>query len=835
MKNMRRWQLDSTNAFSLQLAADARLSSTDYTDDQVWELLPGQVESPALALQTQYGERVGLASLVPMWIHDGRTIYLTQTYARPPQITAFAPAYIRAQANILPILDMQVEYWAMESHAIGARFTLQNQGDSPISIRLDLFGHVGAQGQEQPLGIITLKDKSNALSMGEIGNLNPVVLLEKGQAVVRDSPRIGQSIQIESGKKAVVRWVHAGLPDMRDSLALAAFWLEQNWQTHFQQINLAATAIPNFQTGNTDWDAAIAATSQHLLQAFLKPTATLPYTSFVTHRQPQSGYSHRGDGSDHNRNWNGQEPTLAYLVGLAVASIDANLAQGIIRNYVAIQGEDGWIDRKPGLAGQRQGLMCTPLLARLVWGIYQYTEDNAFLAEVFPSLLKYFERWFQDDLDTDSDSFPEWQHERQTGYVFIPTFASAQGWAQNTDIRSVETPDLAAYLLSEAASLRKIAEPIGNKASLKRLEKRIKTLQNVLADLWKDDRYYYRDRDTHRTTPGVVVLDNGRGDEEHLLALPLDPPNRVIVRVIGGARHTPRITLRIDGLDLQGNPVGETVDSPAFIWQSGRGVYTSQQVYSQVDRLACEGLSRVYHLQVETVDTTRLDINAILPLWTGMIPQEQADKLVELITSRRHFWRPNGVTMTSAQDSAFDPANADGSGGVWPFWLTLIGEGLLDYGYGAEAANLVKRLLKVQTTVLKQHKRFFEFYDSDEAKGHGERGHLAGIIPLHLLMRVIGVRVVSSEKVWTGGPFVWGRTVTMRQYGVAIRRAKSGTRVKFPSGYTKELAADVEWQAVIDPNPVSPIAPRPLNVEPPQPKSARGSPRSVMIDVQYDE
>ena len=38
---MSRWQLTPNSPLALQLAADARLSQTDYFDDQVWELALG--------------------------------------------------------------------------------------------------------------------------------------------------------------------------------------------------------------------------------------------------------------------------------------------------------------------------------------------------------------------------------------------------------------------------------------------------------------------------------------------------------------------------------------------------------------------------------------------------------------------------------------------------------------------------------------------------------------------------------------------------------------------------------------------------------------------------
>ena len=59
--------------------------------------------------------------------------------------------------------------------------------------------------------------------------------------------------------------------------------------------------------------------------------------------------------------------------------MDGQLAQGIVRNYLAVQQNDGWIDWKPGLGGQRQGVMCLPVLARLtqngVWSDRRCTPD----------------------------------------------------------------------------------------------------------------------------------------------------------------------------------------------------------------------------------------------------------------------------------------------------------------------------------------------------------------------------------------------------------------------------------------------------------------------------
>ena len=794
MKTMQRWHLDSNAPYCLTIAADARLSSTDYHNDQIWEALPGNGESPALALQTRLGGRAGLVSFVPMWLHDGRSIYQAQAYSRPPYLTGFAPGYLRFEAAITPHLALQTEYWAMESHAIGVRFTIANVHTEALDVELDVIAFVGMNNKEQKLIALL---SAGALSLGAIGNLQPVILLEDGQVEneVPSSPKLKRAFTIEGRKKLAIRLVHAGLGDVKQSLALAQKWLKTDWDAAFAQIDANAQAIPQIHTGDTDSDATIAFAYRELTQSFLKATSSLPYPSFVATREPGRG------ANTNDKGWNGQSPTLAYLAGLGIASVDAGLAQGIIGNYLAVQQNDGWIDNKPGLAGQKQNVLCMPILARLSWGIFQYTEDSQFLKDAFPKLLKFFQRWLQPDLDKDIDGLAEWQNEVQTGYVFIPTFSTWQAWGGGADIRTLESPDLIAYLLSEAKSLKEIAYYLRDVDAEKQMDEHITRLESALENLWNADlgRYTYRDRDTHLTTGRVDIIKDARGMDELLPAEKLNPPNRLVVRVSGGVNLLPKMTLKFDGFDPNGKAITEQATGEQFIWAGGRGVYTSKQTFLQIDRITFEGLSRVYRVDVHTVDTTRLDINALIPLWSASVSPEHAQALLSLLTDSNHFWRESGISMNSAQDANFDPKNADGSGGVWPYWLTLIGEALIESGHMKEATELLQRILRVQIQVLKSNKRFSEFYNSEKAEGLGEPANVAGIVPLHLLMRVIGVRVTSSSKVWVGGKFTWGKPVTVQQRGVLVVRQEAETKITFPSGYSVTVSGD-EWQEVVDPN-----------------------------------
>lgn len=792
----RRWQLTPQSPTALQIAADARFSQTDYVDDQCWEVQLGSAESPAMALHTRYGGRVGLASLVPMWMVERRPVYQYQAYAVPPVVTQFAPGFVRLDAKITPTLSVRAEYWVIESHAIGGRFTLKNSASHALhDLALDLVGFAAAAGQELKLHTLTGADGVHALAMGKFGSLQPVVVLERGIAVPESNSKVSAKFSLPPRGQTVLRFVHAGLSESASSLALARQHLSENWTPALRKVAAGLNDIPYIETGDPDLDTAIAFSYHHLVQAFVKPTASLPFASFVAVRQPDKGYSPRRDGTDHPRSWSGQNPTLAYVNALAIAPVQRKWAWGVLNNYLAVQRPDGWIDWKPGLAGQKQGVLCLPILARLAWGLYQYTEDDDALRDAYPKLVEFFDHWQSSAFDLDGDGFPEWQSEIQTGYPFFPTFAQGLPWGQNADIRCVESPDLLAYLLSEAMSLREIAYFLGDSAGEKRFDERVTRLKAALDTLWQGDHYAYRDRDTHQTHGGRALLHNGRGDEEHFLAERLDPPSRLIVQINGGI-DAPKIGLIIDGIAWTGEKVRETADNTDFVWSSGRGSYTSKHAFQQVDRVLVEGLSRVFTVSVSTFDTAGLDINALLPLWSVELPPERAESLVKLLQAQ--FTRANGVVMVSTRDPRFDPKDAQGGAGVRPFWLTLIGEGLIESGRVDLATDLLKRLIAAQTAVLRSDKAFYEFYHPDDARGLGESGNIAGIIPLHLLMRVLGVRIVSKKKVWVGGAYHWGGQVSITQYGVSVMRGENGIHIAFPSGKTVDLPADAAWQTVLD-------------------------------------
>ncbi|MDX2077483.1 MAG: hypothetical protein SFZ02_13725, partial [bacterium] len=802
MQTHHHWQDGLSFIKSLQLAADARLSQVNFIDDQIWEVLFNDDKHAPLTLRTRYGGRVQRATLTPHWIHTGRTIATPQTYSKVPRLVSFAPAFARIEGHITQNLHLTAEYWVMESASIGGRFTIHNTGTTTEEIRLDLVGDA-LTDKKSDLAIITLISQSHALSLGRYPNIEPVVLLENAQTSAhtgKTQPIIGASMTIEAGKTAQVRFVHSGLGRMNDSLERATYWLAQDWDVAFATIAKASSAIPYIETGDTETDALIALSYHHLIQAFISPTSHLAHASFVNTRQSEKGYSAKGDGSDYDRGWNGQFAHISYLMALGIAPIAPELAQGILKNFLAIQTHDGKIDMKPSFTSSTPagGYLCPPILARMAWNIYQFTEDRAFLEETFPKLLRFYQRWMENDKD--QDSMPEWEHERQMGYVFFPTFGNNQAWAQNVDINITESPDMAAYIISETIYLSYISHLLGKTDGYGLINKLTKQ-QAFLEKLWREaiGRYSYQDRDTNLATPYIPIFMELSAEERIPVALSLEDPARIQVHLIGGTNQAPKATLHIKGIAPNGDTIHEQADvKQKFTWGYGNGFYTSKNLFKTVDEVYFEGASRVYKFNAHTVDFTRPDVNALLPLMLNGIPENRAESLIKLLTDPAHFWRNSGMSIVSAKDPNYDPTSAVGGGGTWAYWTTLIGEGLLDYGRGDVALQLIQKMLKTQVTAFKENGYFSEFYHSDQPQGCGEKHHVGGIIPVYLLNRALGVQIFDSRRVFIGEKCFWDGDITIKQHGVIVKRTSEKAYITFPSGYSTEIVANSDGDLVED-------------------------------------
>jgi len=668
-----------------------------------------------------------------------------------------------------------------------------------VTDQVDIFGRAG-------------------LLEGQTGNLDVLVLLEgPAERAPAPYPTLARAVHLEPGETATVRWVQAaslipttpppaparGEPPPIDHRAegierMRQLLLKEEWEGEFARIELLNAGLLDIETGDRDWDAALAFAQTVALRSYVGPTAHLPYPSFVFSRHADRGHSVKGDGTDYTWLWNGQVATEAYVNLPQIVPAAPELAKGILRNWLAVQAEDGFIDWKPGLAGQRERILCIPLLASLAWRLYEHTEDGAFLAEAYPGLRRFLDVWFTPRHDRDEDGLPEWTHTIQSAFDDNPSFVLWQPWAQGADITAAETPDLASYLYRECRALERMAAVVGLPPDAVVAE-RADRLAHRVDGMWRGAvaNYQYVDRDSH-SGPAGEVLASGRGylavDVVQRFALPA----RLLVKVSGPRESRPQITVSFSGRGRRGRHRVENLRQSRIQWFFGIGTASSEKLYSQLDRVEVRGLTDEYDVTVSTVDYTRQDQTLLLPLWAGLPTPARADALIRrTLLDPDRYWRPNGLPNCSAADPAYKPDNRGGSGGVWMMWNTMLGEGLVNYGYRAEAADLIARLMRGMLYTLKEEKAFREAYNPDQLEGLGDRDYLWGVAPVALFMHTLGVRIVSPRKVYLSGrnPFPW--PVTIRHKGLTIVRTHDATTVTFPSGRSASTR-DATEQVITD-------------------------------------
>ena len=597
---MRDWTLGSGDPLALTLAADFRLCTPDYINDHIWELEPGGGDPPAVSLRTTYGLRARSMRIFPRFLLNGQAVCDPASFQLPPRLRRFFPNFLQFDFSPIPGIDVVAEAWVPDSHTLTGQFTITNRSADSVSLVLELCGQlVPLEGQ--PLAAMPLQSV-NVLS-GSTANLAPVIFMTGGpQPGPGPYPSLDLDLALAAGGARTLTWAQAALSTPEESFELARRTVTRSWdaeRTRITMINDADTL--QVRTGDPDWDAAFALSQKTALGLFFGRSPHCPRPSFVLARQPDHGYSRRGDGGDHPASWAGQ-PVLeaGYLASILPGAPE--LAAGLVRNFLAAQTEDGEVDCKPGLSGQRGRWLAMPLLATLAWEYAHRSGDLDFLREVQPGLNAFLRCWFDPKRDRDQDGFPEWDHPLQTGFEDHPAFSVWLPGGQGADISAVESPALAALLCRETESLAHIAEALGQTGERERLEMESARLRGLAEECWEADAglYHNRDRDSHRSPAGKVLgIQNGAG----LLFLhqSFRQPTRLLVKIQFTSEVPRQVEISLSGRDaLQTHT--EKLERTDFQWANGIAIATSRELYTNLVSLETTGLEPADRLTLQVME-----------------------------------------------------------------------------------------------------------------------------------------------------------------------------------------------------------------------------------------
>lgn len=776
---MRDWNLYAGDPLSLTLAADARLCKPDYVNDHIWELEVGSGEPAALAARSTYGLRARSIRLFYRFGELGKSVTGPTEFHAAPRVRRFYPNFLLLNFSPFEGLEVSAEYWIPESHIIAGRLMISNRTTFSRKINLELCGALTPL-DGQPFSH-TQQQMVNILA-GQTGGLAPVLFMTGGpSAGPGPHPSLALDLQFDPGLTRTITWALASEASAETSFELARRTSARPWdaeRAHIELMDVSQTL--DIQTGDADWDAALAFSQRAVLSLFFPASKQLPHPSFVQLRQPDSGYSHRGDGHDYPPSWNGQSALETYYLS-SLIPVERHLVRGLLENYLSVQAEDGSIDGRPGLAGQRAKFLAAPMIAGMAWKYYQETQDERFIEEAFPKLLAFFWNWFSPDHDRDRDGIPEWDHILQTGFDDNPLFDVWHPWSLGINIAVIHDPALEAMLYHEAEALILMTEKLERASELTLLHKQAAALRSSVEASWsaRDALYSYRDRVTKGCLPGkVIAKHNGNGNMRPKKEF--EVPVRLLIEVQTKNPAAKRPTVEISELVSKVKGESEIIEENQFQWRSGGLVATSQKVYSKIGRISLKGLEDKDKIIVHTVDTTSEDITLFAPLWARIPDHQRAQVLIgrSLLDAER-FDRSYGIPALAFVP---DPKADAVSMSVHLPWNQLVGEGLLAYDFRNEAARLTAHLMNAVIQSLKQNRAFYQRYHAETGSGIGERGALSGLAPVGLFLQTLGVTILSSTRVRLEGrnPFVW--PVTIQYKGLKVIRGFDKTEIIFANG-----------------------------------------------------
>lgn len=781
---MRDWSLTHGDPLYLTLAADARLCKPDYLNDHIWEVElgapAGNAERSAIALTTTFGLRARAMRIFLRFTENNVTVTDPNTFPVKPSLRRYYPNFLTLDFAPIENLNVTTEFWVPESHSVAGRVILTNKSNAVRQITLEVCAALAPlDGQT----IIPTQQQSVNILAGQTSGLTPVIFMTGGPKHGTDThASLALDIELGPGATRQIFFAEAAMDTIADAFELARRSAARPWEAERARIEmLDASQILDIRTGDPDWDAALAFSQKAAHGLFFGGGEQLPNPSFVNARHADSGFSRKGDGADYPPAWNGQSPLEAYYISSILQGAPC-IAKNLILNFLSTQNEEGEIDNKIGIAAQRSKLLAAPLLATLAWKYYQRTKDDAFLAEVYPKLIKFFWSWFSPAHDRNRDGAPEWDHILQTGFDDNPIFDVWNPWSQGLDISLVHNPSLESMLYREAKSIARIAKQIGKPEEETALvQAQVEKLKASIISSWNPNKsfYSYRDYETGSVSNAKVIAKK-KGDGNMRPKFESESRARLLIEIETKNPAARRPEVEVSEYFTKKKGEVETILGHQFQWRTGGLVATTQKTYLRVGRISVSGLDEKDKVIVKLIDTTGEDITLALPLWAGISENQQANALIgRNMMSADRFDRPFGLpSLPESPDPEADLVSMS----VHLPWNQLIGEGLLAYGFRAEATRLTAHLMNAVIQNLKQNHSFYQRYHAEKGIGIGERNSLHGFAPVGLFMQSLGVTILSATKVKLEGKNLFPWTVTVKYKGLTVVRNGEQTVVLFPNG-----------------------------------------------------
>lgn len=767
------------------LSADSRFTQTDFANDQSWEICEDLQAPLHLLAETSFGLRAKMAQVFPVLL-DANNLPFRDPYPKL-QLEKILPDLVMYRVGLFSDMDVELILNVPNSQTLSGLFTIKMTGTKEKRIRVGVMVRLLPIQNGQIMSIQQMDERT--ILTGRTEDLYPVCVVA-GIPIDVHRPQPGLVVDIVAipDHPVHIRWAISSTKSKAMSLE-SAIRFSQGIQVPSIQRSIRENEIGGLQihTGNPDWNEAfhLARVQSHRL--FFSQNDILPFPTAVNHRQPDTGNSLRGDGSDYLPDLQGLSVwECYYAIHNLYLPEHPRLAAGLFSNFIQLQQGYGNVDYQPGLGGYKSHILAPPILANLLLEIHQSYQNINLIRESYPILVYLVERWIDLDHDRDGDHLPEWDHIQQTGWEGNPLF---DRWATKNrpiPIDSVESPQFGAIIFRELLSLEALAGVLDKPDDALRFRELAELTNEQVKSMWDRRRkiFRYRDRDTH-SVPSGELLFSEKGNGIFYPAKTFSPSQRLVVEIHIQPPATSAYDFRLVGMDEHGLHIVEKLEDKQAASGVHRYVITSRHHFAQLTQVSISGLAEDARWSIHSMDLGQIDLTNFLPLWAGIPNKADADALM----TRRFI--PDWFSPTQAGLPMIVDSNSSGKTNQTnlsnPLFHSLILDGLLRYGYQNEAGVLVNGLMEAIIKNVRTSGAFSQSMDVVSGIPYGANNSMYGLPPIGLFLRSLGLEIYAPDRmnVWGTNPYPWDTEISFR--GTRIFRSEKDVEITFPDGQTIHL------------------------------------------------
>lgn len=774
---METFSLTQSDPKAFILAADGDFSDFNADRDQVWSLkLKGTPTSP-FSLTTTYGLTARSVSLIPNVCINNQRLTESSAFSQPPTVTRYTPASLRVNMQSQTGLDIQFDCFMPEPDVLMGAIQVQNTGIDIADLSLELAlilipmppgtpSHPDADGITQ---IITAQS----------GHLHPVLYMTGGPSAISNPyPALSKPMQVPPQKSQSLSWALVSKTDKAFSIKTARDVMRTTWRKSVQTHAMAhARQTILIKTGHPDWDDAFYLAQINAMTHWASPEDVKIPPFVLRDRNP--------DHAIHS----GQTPQdlddLTTLEAHHLAQIwlpsRIEKMKSLVENFLARTDQDDCLQIRLNASPFKTPLKECPLLASLCLLIYEIDKDEDFLRRVFPMLQMISDTWFKSLTHTESDITLVWESPEQlqiSSGLFKFDIWEATG--SGLDIKSAESPALAAMLLREAKAQARIAKILHQPAIQHHYDQLASKLKKITGDFWQDDLkgFVYRDRQSHKT-PSQELHIAGPVQKNINIDKQFISPQRLQMHLFADDEGTRAGKIQFVGKSPSGEQIQEIFAFRDIRWVMGRAHITTHHLFGSLQSISVEGINPKDRFLLETADFSQQDVTCLLPIWSDEINQTQLEALLHKNLNPQDPNLRSGIPETWRCSHTL-PENLPVRVNV--LWNTLIIEGLERSGFSTEASALFTNLMDSIVRGLKRFDGFYPYFDHETGCPCGQRNAIAGLPPIRLFLQIAGIRLLSPTKValWGENPFPW--PVEVQWQGLSLERDGTQTRITFPNG-----------------------------------------------------